>query len=1007
MRGMLRWTVRACVVAAVLGVGAQRAALAQARGTIVGTVKTEGGQPIPQAQVNVSGRVAPVLTDDNGGFRIVNVPAGPIAVHARRIGYHAGTQVVTVQAGDQVVADFTLAADALKLDEIVVAGTAGDQARRSQPAAVATINLGDSLNNRATNNTVAGALQAQSPSVSVEKSSGTSGTSTQIRIRGLSSISLSNDPLVYVDGVRITSAAGFAFFTGGQAADPLSDIPPGDIQDIQVVKGPAAATLYGADATAGVIAITTRRGRAGTQSFHQSVGVEFNSIDRNFTPRTNYGRCTAGDTANVNSALCGPNNITTPGTPMHIGTLVSDNPLLRENAFRTGQTTNLTWSGRGGGQNYGVYASLASEKENGVFVNNGFSRKNGRVNFDWLAAPTLTLDFGVGVIESNDQLPDNDNNIFGWLGNAQLGSPRTRTLDASGNNGWFGFARDVSAMSAIQRNRLSDHSLGSFTANWNPTPWFRNRLIAGYDWDREEDELFFPKNARNSYSINDGQISQDRASISRYTLDYLGNIENNLTPSVVSNLSFGAQLIETRTEDVSATGEGLVVNSNNVVGAASLTSGAQGYTLLRTAGFLGQWQVGYRNRLFGKLGLRADNASSFGSNSHWVYLPTLGASWVISEEPFWNQSLIPSLRLRASWGSTGRIPGPGAALTTLSSAPYLSGTEQPGAVFNNPGNANLKFEHGTEFETGFDAALFHQAIGIEVTYFDKVSKDLILQQPIPPSLGFTANPFVNIGEMVNKGWEITVHGTPINRRNLTWDFQVGANTLHNEVTDMGAIKPFGTLNRVQVGMQARAWVTHRILNVNDSSGVVTADSALGFAGNILPTFELSLTNYFTVAKNWRLYVLIDTKRGYSVFDNSDFFRETQLVRSNLRLDTTILSRDERLRRYGNPTPGQPAFVDQIGRPLTVNDVQEAYIQSGNFVRLREVSLTWTLPEAVRGLLRSSTASFTVAGQNLGLWSKYQGFDPEVISAATLDAGRQDFFTQPPVRRWIARLNLTY
>jgi hypothetical protein len=208
-------------------------------------------------------------------------------------------------------------------------------------------------------------------------------------------------------------------------------------------------------------------------------------------------------------------------------------------------------------------------------------------------------------------------------------------------------------------------------------------------------------------------------------------------------------------------------------------------------------------------------------------------------------------------------------------------------------------------------------------------------------------------------------------------------------------------------MQLGAWVTNRILNIDDATGVVTVTEDREFFGNVLPTFEGNLSTTLTLFRNFRIYGLLDTKRGHLVRNFTDFFRETQLVRSDNRLDTLKLSRHERLRRYGNPTPGQPAFVTPTGVPKTVNDVQEAYLQDGDFVRFREFSLTYTLPFNVARAFRAQTASVTFAGQNLALWTNYEGYDPEVVSNAGAAFNRDDFFTQPPVRRWIARVNLTF
>ncbi|HEY7684981.1 MAG TPA: SusC/RagA family TonB-linked outer membrane protein, partial [Gemmatimonadales bacterium] len=923
----MRFTIgipRLSLLTAALLVGLASRGEAQL-GTIAGTVTdAASGAPIADARVSIVDTRLQSVTNSRGAYRITGVLPGTIPLEVRRIGYRTAVASVTLEIGQEVTSDFQLTASVVMLEEVVVTGTAGELQRRAQAATVSDVNVAG-LMEKAPITNVQDVLQSRLPSVSVTSASGSSGTSNQIRVRGASSISLNNEPLLVIDGVAVVTGGGLqtdpgVFFTGGQLYERLNDLDPDDIESIELVKGPAAATLYGANASTGVIQIITKRGRSGASRFSQSVSFDYNSIDRNFEPRTNYALCTAANVANTNNLLC---------SGQAVGTLVSDNPLLRENAFRTGRTVGIGWSGRGGGANYGYYTSLNSEAEDGVLPNNGFDRKAGRVNFNWLPLPNLTLDAGVGITRSRTDLPDNDNNIFGWLGNSHLGLPSTRTVDGSGQNGWFGTQRDVAAMRLIENQRQTHRTIGTVTANWTPRSWFTNRFTAGIDWVREEDRRFLPKNTRGSYNVNVGSISEARRGIERYTLDYLGNVERNVSANVVTNLSFGFQLVETREEVVFATGEGLTVNSNNVVTGASLRSGGQAWQMLRGIGFLGQLQVALNNRLYGQFGMRFDNASSFGKESKWVVLPKVGVSWVASEESFWKFDFLNTLRLRAAWGTTGRIPNPGSALTTLAPSPYLDGAiVSPGAVPQNPGNDSLRFERGVEFEAGFDLGLMNDRIGVELTYFNKVSKDLILAQPLAPSLGFTQNPFVNIGSMVNRGIEVAVTALPVNKPTLSWDLRLSAGTLHNEVTDMGAIPAFGTLNRVEEGMQLGAWVTNRILNIDDATGVVTVTEDREFFGNVLPTFEGNLSTTLTLFRNFRIYGLLDTKRGHLVRNFTDFFRETQLVRSDNRLDTLKLSRHERLRRYGNPTPGQPAFVTPTGVPKTVNDVQEAYLQDG-------------------------------------------------------------------------------
>jgi hypothetical protein len=254
---------------------------------------------------------------------------------------------------------------------------------------------------------------------------------------------------------------------------------------------------------------------------------------------------------------------------------------------------------------------------------------------------------------------------------------------------------------------------------------------------------------------------------------------------------------------------------------------------------------------------------------------------------------------------------------------------------------------------------------------------------------------------------------------VDWDIRATANTLHNELTDLGGVPAFnlnGQHNRAVQGQQLGVFSTKRIKNIDVANSVVTVEDTLSPYANLLPTFEWNLSNTVTLFKNFRLTGLLDAKRNFSVFNNTQYFRETQLVRSSSRLDPTVLSRYDFLRRYGDDTPNRPAFVTETGKSATVSDVYEAFIQPGDFVRLRELSASYDLPvNLIAGVGRGITgATITVAMQNVKLWSKYEGADPEVVSdpntTATSRAGqfsREDFLTLPNSKKTLIRLNLTF
>ncbi len=1028
MRMLPRFALQ--VVAGLLFVGLGAGGLAaQNAGSITGTVTEAGtGRAIADVRVLVTGTTLQGVTDADGKYRISNVPVGQRRLEARRIGYKVGERTLAISAGAEAKADFSLGISAVTLEEIVVSGTVGDQTRKAQGATVGDVKVSD-LMKVAPVRTIEQALQSTSPGVSVTQASGTSGGYTAIRIRGPASLSLSNDPLIYVDGVRITSSTANLFFTGGQATGRLSELNPQDFESVEIVKGPAAATLYGADASAGVIQIFTKKGRQGSR-FTQSYTIDLGKLEPNFTPPTNYAFCTVAlaRPTSLNPLCRGVDTTTAVGGVTK--TLVHDNPLVREAAFRNGSSTDIQWTGRGGGQNFGYYASLNYGNENGTTTNNSFDRRSGRLNFNWTPTPKLSLDAGAGLHLNYFSLPDNDNNVYGYLGGGLLGSPLTRTDDASGNNGWFGSQRDVAAIRAIENQQQTHRTIASATASYVPVPWWTSRMIAGLDWLRDETRRFLPKNARGSYQglSNTGDISERRQGEERYTLDFVSSVRRNTGPDVTHNVSVGFQILSRRAENIFATGQGLTVNANNVVSAASSKSAGQGFVEQRQVGFLGQYQTSWKDRAFATLGARMDANSSFGDQGEWFFLPKVGLSYVLSEEAFWrdNVPFVNTFRLRGAWGQTGRSPDPGASLTTLAPAPYvLAGASQPGAIPQNPGNDSLRAERGVEIEGGFDAGFLDDRASLEVTYFNKTSKDLLLQRPLPPSLGFTDNPFVNIGELKNKGFEIAVTGQPIQMDQLTWDVRVGFSTLDSKITSMGdsakgtLVAPFGTLNRFEKGLEPGAFVGLRIRSITENAttcgGVTRATPqpcvlvANNFEriGPVLPTREASISNSITIMKNFRLFGLVDWKGGNYLYNLTDFFRETQLVRSNRRLDTLVLSRYERLRRYGNPTAGQPAFVRENGTSATVNEVRDAYVQPAGFLKLREVSLSYDLPTPYANYLRAQAATITLSGRNLKTWTDYEGFDPELISGATNNFARSDFLTIPQTRQMSVRLNLNF
>jgi len=963
--------------------------------TIIGSVRTRTGEPVRGAYVLVEALSIGTVTNDAGAYRLV-IPAasisGSMTLQAQSIGYSQERLEVQVMPGSTVRRDFTLTEQAISLEEVVVTGTAGRMERRAQAALVEKLDA-SRIAEVTPITSVQNMLQARVPGVQLSAGSGSVGSAPTVRIRGVSSISLSNEPLVFIDGVRMDSGNRQIYSVLGQTVSRMNDLAPEDIESIEVVKGPAAATLYGADASAGVINIITKRGRA-TGGFTQSISAEYANLDTDFETPDNVQACTSANVADSGRALC---------FGQAVGTLVSDNPLERLDVFQPGQSRGLSYSLRGGGETFGVFISASADDEQGSLPNNEFTRLSFRSNFDFIINPELRVEGGWGVSKTKTRLPYSDNSVYGMVAAGFLGDPRTVGLAANGLYSGAGVG-GIDGRARIENYDDAFRFQPRVALNWAPSQRFTNRFTIGADLTRTEAWLFFPKNDGNWYASdvsNSGTIDQARENQNQWTVDYLGNLTLDLSEDLRTDISFGTQMIAVDRDRVTAHGEGLVANSARSVGAASVNTGNQLVTENRSFGIFGQVQGSWKDKLFMQVAGRLDRNSSFGVESQYFFSPKMGFSYVISEEGFWQDSFlgrtVSTMRLRGAYGTTGRSPTSG-ALATYNLSPfvlYSDGSIKPGVTPDDPGNTTLKPERGTEVEVGFEAGLLDERVSLEVTYFDKTTTDAILRRPIAPSLGFSTNPYVNIGKITNKGFEVAATARLLTMENLGWELRGTLATVKNNVEDLGDIAPFGTLQRTREGAPVDAFHTYVVRRVDEAAGLAIVSDTLEFIGNTLPGWESTLTSTVNFMRYFTLYAQLDMRGDVLKRNFSDDFRDRQFRNSPTYHYRNDLPADERIRRFG-------PFRTESGQSITFSQVNEMYITDASYTRLREVSLTFAAPEHVAQLMRARNATFTVAGRNLATWTDYPGVDPE-----TTYVNATEFFTVPAERRFTFRVSLTY
>ena len=1014
-----RYRLAATICALMLAHGAN--AHAQASGTIRGRVTDAAGQrPIADVQVTVSGSTLGAVTNVSGEYRITGVPSGSHEVAARRIGYSRRAQTVTVPANDTVRADFALSMAASQLDAVVITGTAGAVEKRQVPNALTQLDVAD-ITSKTTVTNVLDVLQARAPGVQIAAGSGTPGTAPDIRIRGASSFTIAR-PVVYIDGVRMSTAGlgnfdpsgqGLSANSGGQGANAFDLVNPEDIESIEIIKGPAAGTLYGADAAGGVIQIITKKGVRGQQSAQWGGRFEFGRNDLGSVELpTNYTLCTAARMA-ATSVINGQTVPTYPGCQgKPVNTLLTENPLRdRPGGMRNGQMHSLAVHVRGGGDRFTYYISGDQSYEEGVLGNSYDRRNTLRSNFGFTPTEKANFQMSVGFVDSHLRLPLDGESAQGLLFSALRGSPgRVSTLPGETQQGW---ATVTPAQSNQYDNETNTQrvTIGS-TINYQPVRWFRNRLTAGIDWMQGVATLFAPPFTPVLTGDTLGLTAQQNPQSNLYTLDYNGTVDYNIRSDLVSSTSFGSQVVASETQQLTANGVGLGSPDVSTIGSAATRTASNTYTANNSVGYYIQEQVGWKNRLFGTVAVRADDNSSFGTSFNVITYPKAGLAWILSEEPalesFFQTLRADNFKFRTAWGEAGRAPAPYSATRTYTIGVATLGTATGSALRTNAyGNPNLKPERGQELEVGFESDFFNGRAGADFTYYSKTMRDVLVSTTVAPSTGFRGTQQANLGKVANKGIELGLTASPVQIRNFGWESRISLSTNKNKLLSFGdttihSQTPFASYGSVQqhrVGYPLGGyWAPYPRRNADGSlvlsNGAIVLDTAV-YIGPATPTRQISFSNTFTLFRDFSIYSLFDYQGGFYIYRGVDVYRCASSQNCPQLND-----------------PNFPASELPIYQAGVSNAPRALYIHKADFVKLRDLSLTYSLPARLAAKTSATAASITLAGHNLAVWSDYPGPDPEVNTygrqnAVTGSFIRGDIYAMPMTRRLSLALNLTF
>ena len=971
-------------------------------GAIAGRViDRDTQQPVPNAQVVIVGTQIGSLTDEQGQYRLTRVTPGSRQVRALRLGYQSSTQTVTVAAGGTATADFTLGTAVVNLDQVVITATGETQRKRESGAITSTIALEEIELAPITN--FSQVLAGRAPGVTAQLTSGTLGAGAKVRIRGTNSISLANDPLLIIDGVRVNNNVASVIAVGGMLPSRLDDLNPDEIENIEVIKGPAAAALYGTAAANGVIQVTTKRGRPGKARF--TLYAENGTIDEVSDFPYNYRQIgdltTPRPDGTTRTTNCNIRSRTAGLCTIRQDSLARYSPLLSDaSPFIKGWRQDYGLNVTGGGEAVTYFVSGDFERQQGVFDANTTRKYGLRANVFGRLRDNLELTANAGYISSRVRLPQNDNNALGLLGGGLLGS----AFDNPTNRGYFAITADQSQQFRTRQD--VERFTGSVSSNWRPLTWLSAAGSAGLDVVNRFDHDMLPAGKIVPFDLVGGFRQSERYQDFTYTanLSFTGGFD--LTPTIRSSTTLGGQLVREVLRSTEAFGQNLLPGVGSLEGVTSLFAVDEDNTENVTIGSYIQQQLAWRDRLFATVALRGDDNSAFGQDFGYVNYPAASLSWVIGEESFFPQSrILRALRVRAAYGESGQRPAFRDAAKFFSPVSVSVGdVDQPGVTIGSEvtgfgaGNALLKPEKSKEYEFGFDAGFLGDRLALELTRYHKTTYDALIARDLPGSLGATAFRLENIGRVRNEGFELLVKAKVFEVPSARFDLTVNGTTANSKILALGeGIEPIAVNSDFQIhkeglapGEYYQAPYTFSDAN-NDglisASEVVVADEPVGL-GTPFPKRLLSVTPDLTLFKYVRVSGLVEYRGGHKLLNLTERFRcnFTQTCR-------------------GLQDASAPLH-EQARAQATLLGTEAGFVEDADFVKFRELSVTLNAPERWAGRMGVASVSLTLAGRNLKTWTDYSGFDPEANeNAAFTNFSTDEFNTQPQVRYLTARLNI--
>ena len=980
-------------------------------------------QPIPGAVVKIKGTTHSVSTDTDGRFSFITGQKFPYTLIVSFIGFEQKEQRV-----DGSPVTVRLQESQNQLNDVVVTGYS-TQERKYIAGSISSVS-GSVVQNQPSGG-FNQLLQGKTTGVQVTSNSGVPGGGITFRVRGNNSINASVDPLYIIDGVFVSNADPISAGLGNQqASNPIADLNPSDIEDIQILKDANATAIYGSLGANGVIIVTTKRGKRNTKA-----NINLNTFQGWSTAINKFEVASGPEVAlltnesRINTAIDNGLNPTTVVLPF-------PNPASQptydriDGLFRTARTSSYEVSTQGGTDRSTYYIGLGYLGQESIVKPSDYKRYSARLNYDTYLTDKLKVGTSINFTRSQRNLSGSDNNPTGVINSALFPRSYLPIYNADGTYARYGsFDNHLALIENLDSKAVGWRTIGNIFGEYTFLPGLKLRSSWSIDNSSEYDNSYsntlisagIASNGSAS-SIENKNLVLTNEQVLSFVKAFGANKKHNL------NALIGNTLNTVLNESTSASGTGFAANSLRSVSVAATRSGSASRAESKLVSFFSKVSYTFDGKYTIDGSIRADASSKFGTNNRWGYFPSGGVAWRLSQEEFIKKlNFFDELKIRASLGLSGNQNGIGAYAAQglwSSGANYL---EQPGIAPTQLANPDLTWETTRQFNIGAEIGIFKNRLSIIADYYNKYTYDLLLNVPVPYRSGF-ASYLQNFGAVRNKGFELGINSTNIETDAFQWTTNFNISFNNNKIEKLASDISLGASGRnisiLRQGYSTNSFQLYKQLKVDEQTGNAVYEDVNGdglitsadrqIVGNALPNYTGGLTNNFTF-KGFDLSFFFYFQQGNKIMNMNDFFMVHGGTQANIGFLPRQLERWQkpgdvtdipRLTTYSaNPTQNGGAANNYGGN---VASLSSRYLEDGSFIRLKTLTLGYTLPKDVLSKIGVSKFRIYAQGTNLLTFTNYGGLDPEVSSQSNnQNTVGYDWATVPQPRTFQIGASVTF